>query len=122
MSHPKKIENLEQYFINREIMNDTARQVAKDLRLAPFEISFEADAPAPYEQMMQFVLPAITELFSGQAQKLQQTIYQVDLSESRFRAALRAENPSLALADEILKRLLQKVVIRRLYSNGAAGV
>jgi len=121
MSHPKRIENLEQYFINREIMNDTARQVAKDLRLAPFEISFEENSPSPYEQMMQNVLPAITELLNGNAQKLQQTIYQVDLSETRFRGALRTENPALTLADEILKRLLQKVVIRRLYSSGNAG-
>jgi hypothetical protein len=117
MTHPKRIENLEQYFINTEIMKALAAQVAKDLKLDPFEISLNEGDPSPYHQIQSLVLPVINELLRGQAQKLQQCIYQIDLAESVYKRSLQAEDPASALTDEIMKRLLQKVVIRKLYST-----
>lgn len=118
MSDLSQIKNLEQYFINRKIIEETAAQAAKDLGITPFDLDFSDSAKTPYEQLSAKLTPVIEDLMQVNRQKLQQTIYQVDLPEKLFVQALSGSNPTATLTDFILKRLLQKVVIRRHYSQG----
>jgi hypothetical protein len=118
MSDLSRLENLEQYFINRKIIEETAAQASKDLGITPFILDFSDSAKTPYHQLHAQLIPVIENLIGENRQKLQQTIYQVDLPEKLFIQALTGPNPAEDLTDVILKRLLQKVVIRRLYSKG----
>jgi hypothetical protein len=52
--------------------------------------------------------------------KLQQLLYRIDISEKRAMEALRGEpgrTPPQMLTELIIKRELQKVVIRRMYKQ-----
>lgn len=118
MSDLSQIKNLEAYYINRKIIEETAAQAAKDLGIIPFALDFSDATKTPYEQLLTHLVPVIEDLMQAKRQKLQQAIYQVDLPEKLFILALSGPNPAVALTDAILKRLLQKVVIRRLYSKG----
>jgi len=88
------------------------------LGITPFALDFSDSAKTPYEQLHAHLLPVIEDLMQANRQKLQQTIYQVDLPEKLFVKTLTGPKPAEELTDVILKRLLQKVVIRRLYSRG----
>lgn len=118
MSDLSRLENLEKYFINRKIIEETAFQASKDLGIPSFTLDFSDTAITPYDQLHAHLVPVIENLIGENRQKLQQTIYQVDLPEKLFIQALTGPNPAVDLTDVILKRLLQKVVIRRLYSKG----
>ena len=118
MSDLLRVENLEQYYINRKIIEETATQASKDLGIKPFTLNFIDSAQTPYDQLHAHLLPVIEDLMQANRQKLQQKIYQVDLPEKLFVQALTGPKPAKNLTDAILKRLLQKVVIRRLYSLG----
>jgi len=107
----------EKHLINDEMIEDTAQQIAKDLRLSEFPINRKPDETA-FEHLFNGVLPEVSRLIKTDIRALPQIIYQVDLSETLVNEAMSTEKPAAQLTTAIIKRCFQKVVLRRMYGRG----
>lgn len=112
--------SLEKYRHDLAIVRETAAQVMKDFGVLGLEIRFSGDPFSAYEELKEQIAPVLFELFQNDRSRFQSLLYRIDLSESKFRKLLGANehaNFSLNLADMILQREFQKVLTRRYFSK-----
>ena len=103
-----------------EIIQETAEQIIKDFGIFGLQLTFEGKAENAYQQLFEQILPHITTLAKTNKQKLMGIIYRIDISDRQLKNAL--ENATHSTFEEtithlILKRELQKVVIRHHFKN-----
>jgi hypothetical protein len=103
--------------INFELLHATHAQIEKDLK-ADVEIDPTSEKPA-YDQLFEPVLAIVKYLLERDTAQLPQALYRIDLNEQMVNRFLLSDSPAELLADAIIRRCFQKVVLRRLYQNGA---
>ncbi len=108
----------DKHLINDELIEDTLRQIVKDLRLPELKLPGIHTSETPFEQLFNLVKPEVEKLMNTELQSLPQVLYQVDLHESHVNEALASDKPAELLTVAIIKRCFQKVVIRRMYNTG----
>lgn len=106
-------------YINRlDLIKDTANQVIKDFDMFGLEIKFSGSAYNAYEELFDQIQPHIENLISSNRQKFMGILYRIDVSEEQLKKAVsenQSEPFSAIITDLVIKRELQKVVIRLQY-------
>jgi hypothetical protein len=108
-------------YINRlDIIRQVSEQVIKDFEMFGLEIKFSGNAYSAYEELFEQVCPHLEKLLHFNQSKFLGILYRIDLSEEQVQKAVR-ENSSepfpVIMTDLILRRELQKVVLREHYKG-----
>ena len=96
------------------------RQLAKDFEQSNFPIDFVSKLEPDYARIHETIL---RELLSSQSKadfNVMQLLYRIDISEAQLKRYLnenKNESYFNVIAELIIKRVLQKVVIRQHYKN-----
>lgn len=112
--------DISNYLNSLELLNETAKQIIKDFGIEGIEISFSGNPENAYHELFGQIEPHILRLLWENTRKLQQLLYRIDISEQQAARALKGEpgkTPPQMLTELIIKRELQKVVIRKLYKG-----
>lgn len=108
-------------YINRlDLIKDTANQVIKDFDMFGLEVKFSGNAYNAYEELFDQIQPHIDKLINSNQQKFLGILYRIDISEEQIKKALNdnlSEPFSCIITDLVIKRELQKVVIRKQYKK-----
>jgi len=111
---------LSQYYINKELIKETADQIIKDFSAFSFLIGFSGNFEKAYHDLYDQLVPIIEELLSNDYGQLMNVLYRIDVKEGELLRHSQ-ENPDLNLANTIsqliIKRELIKVITRRIYRD-----
>ena len=110
--------NITPYFNKLEYINATAEQIKKDFDLFGMEIKFSGQEENAYNELLYQVSPHIAKLIESNYKKLLDLLYRIDVNESKISNLVtdsKVDSLAEAIADLIIKRELQKIVIRRHY-------
>ena len=114
------LSDLSQYFNRIDLIKDTANQIIKDFEMFGLEIKFSGDSFQAYDELFQQIEPHINRLINSNQQKFMGILYRIDLSDHQIKKAMNkntSESFSVVVSDLIIKRELQKVVIRNYYKK-----
>lgn len=112
--------DISSYLNSLELLNETANQLIKDFGIEGIEIKFSGNPDNAYKELFDQIEPHILDLLWKNTRKLQQLLYRIDIPEKLAAKALQGEpgkTPPQMLTELIIKRELQKVVIRRFYKG-----
>jgi hypothetical protein len=112
--------DLSKYFNRLDLIKDTANQIIKDFDMFGLEIKFSGNAFNAYEELFEQIEPHIDQLITSNQQKFMSILYRIDLSDEQIKKAVNensSEPFSAIVSDLIIKRELQKVVIRNHYKT-----
>lgn len=114
------LSNLSQYFNKLDLIKDTAEQIIKDFDMFGLEIRFSGNAYNAYEELFEQIEPHIKKLIDSNPSKFMGILYRIDVSDEQVKKAVKenASEPfSEIITDLIIRRELQKVVIRQHYKT-----
>lgn len=114
------LSNISQYFNRLDLIKATADQIIKDFDMFGLEIKFSGNAYNAYEELFEQIEPHIDQLLNSNRQKFMGILYRIDLSDEQVKIAVNnnsSEPFSAIISDLIIKRELQKVVIRNQYKK-----
>ncbi len=102
-----------------DLLSQVVAQINKDFQLNGFEVEFSGQGETAYQELTEQITPVIEYLIEKQPDRFWNLLYSIDLSENKVKKALFGAEPDSIqqLTDLILKRELQKVVIRNFYSG-----
>jgi hypothetical protein len=112
--------NLTQYFNRLDLIKETSDQIIKDFEMFGIELKFSGSAYNAYEELFDQIEPHIKKMIDTNTSKFMGILYRIDLSDEQLKKAVRensSEPFSSIVTDLIIKRELQKVVIRNHYKN-----
>jgi hypothetical protein len=112
--------DLSQYFNRPDMIKATADQIIKDFEMFGLEIKFSGNAYNAYEELFDQIEPHIKKLIDSNHSKFISILYRIDLNDEQVKKAVdnnSSEPFSEILTDLIIKRELQKVVIRIHYKS-----
>lgn len=114
------LSELSAYYSRKDLLQKVVAQLKKDFNWFNFQITFKGDQESPYRELYNQILPLIEELLNDDYPKLIAMLYRIDIDEGFLNRKLK-ENPQAdtdeVITDLILKRELQKVIIRDIYSS-----
>lgn len=108
------------YLQNAEILQLTAEQIKKDFSFFDLILDIENIALNEYDLIYRQVLQQIKKLLSASSQKIYALLYRIDISEAQLKKEAQQHQeqaPEEIITHLIIKRCLQKVVLRKLYST-----
>jgi hypothetical protein len=114
------IKNISQYFNRLDLIKDTASQIIKDFDMFGMDIKFSGNAYNAYEELFEQIEPHIHKLISNNHSKFLGVLYRIDISDIQIKKAVdsnASESFSEIITDLVIKRELQKVVIRQYYKK-----
>lgn len=114
------LSNLSQYFNQIELIKATAEQIIKDFEMFGMKIRFSGNAYNAYEELFEQIEPHIKKLIDSNHSKFMGILYRIDLNDEQVKRAINensSEPFSDIITDLIIKRELQKVVIRNHYKT-----
>lgn len=118
---PLSSQDFDRYQRSVTLLQDVVAQINKDFRLNGFEVEFSGEGETAYHELSTQLAPVIDYMLEHQTETFWNLIYSIDLNENRVKQILfgddEVENAIGQLTDLILKRELQKVVIRHFYSG-----
>ncbi len=112
--------DLSPYINKLGLIQETADQIIKDFEMFELHVKFSGNAYNAYQELYDQVEPHINELIHGNQQKFLSILYRIDVSEQQIKIAVNDNNTepfSSIVTDLIIKRELQKVVIRNYYKT-----
>lgn len=108
-------------YINRlDLIKSAAQQIIKDFDMFGLEITFSGNPYNAYEELFDQIEPHINNLITNDQQKFMAILYRIDVSDTQIKKAVNenaSESFSEIITDQIIKRELQKVVIRNHFKN-----
>ena len=114
------LSELSAYYSRTDLLEKVVEQLKKDFNWFNFEITFKGTEESPYQELYNQILPLIEELLNDDYPKLMAMLYRIDLDEDFLNRKLK-ENAQAdtdeIITDLIIKRELQKVIIREMYSS-----
>lgn len=103
------------------LLEKVVAQINKDFRLRGFDVGFSGKGETAYQELTDQLKPVVEYMLENQTEKFWNLVYGIDLSEAKVRRILFGKDEEIdaiqELTDLILKRELQKVVIRLHYSG-----
>jgi hypothetical protein len=115
-----KLSELSAYYQRTDLLEKVVEQVKKDFNCFSFEITFSNSEESPYIELYNQILPFIDELLNDDYPKLLAMLYRIDIDDDFLNRKLKESEHSdthEVITDLILKRELQKVIIREMYSS-----
>jgi hypothetical protein len=117
------LDELNYYRLDLALIQETTQQLIKDFGLFGIKIAFPADEKTTYEELKNQVAISIDEFLANTPHKLTSMLYAIDMGEEKVRKIL--EDPSSDRAQElselIIRRELQKVITRKIFSKPKSG-
>ncbi|MFT6211872.1 MAG: septation ring formation regulator EzrA [Bacteroidia bacterium] len=118
---PLSTTDFKRYERSAVLLQDVVAQINKDFRLNGFEVEFSGEGETAYQELSEQLIPVIEYMLEHQTETFWNLVYSIDLNEAKVKRILFAQeevdNAIGQLTDLILKRELQKVVIRHFYSG-----
>ena len=114
------INTISQYFNRLDLIKNAADQIIKDFEMFGLEVRFSGNAYNAYEELFDQIEPHINELVASNQQKFMGILYRIDVGDAQIKKAMNdngSESFSEIITDLIIKRELQKVVIRNHFKN-----
>jgi hypothetical protein len=114
------LSDISRYFNRLELIQATADQIKKDFEMFGLEIRFSGNTYEAYEELFNQILPHIDHLISSNRSKFMGILYRIDLNDEQIQKAIssNASEPfPEIITDLIIRRELQKVVIRNHYKS-----
>ena len=120
MSKPiPTLNELSVYFNREDLIRKVVEQIQKDFNWFSYNIVIEGKATTPYLELFQQILPYVDDLLNDDYAKLLSLLYRIDIEEDflnkKLKENLHADTAEI-ITDLIIKRELQKVIIREMYS------
>jgi hypothetical protein len=109
--------NITTQLTSEGLFQEFKRQLAKDFEQSNFSSDFISELQPEYDLIHKKM---VTQLQRNEQRNLMQLLYRIDISDSQLKKYLLAqkdEDPLNVIAELIIKRTLQKVVIKRFYKN-----
>ena len=100
-------------------MKEVVHQINKDFQLNGLDVEFSGEGETAYTELTDQIKPVVEYLLEKQPDRFWNLLYSIDISEAKVKEALFGSEPDSIglLTNLILKRELQKVVIRHFYSG-----
>lgn len=115
------LSELTPYYNRTDLLEKVVSQIQKDFNWFNFEIKFSGkEGITPYQELFQQILPLVDEMLNDDYIKLMSLLYRIDLDEDFLNRKLKENAQSdtdEVIADLIIKRELQKVIIKDIYSS-----
>jgi hypothetical protein len=108
------------YLTDLQILQQTADQIKKDFSFFSLEIKFSGNREEAYTELFNQIYPHLKILMDSDYEKFLSLLYRIDLSEKQIhqaQSADKSEEPAKIISGLIIKRCLQKVILRKLYST-----
>ena len=105
---------------NKDLFEAFKRQLMKDFEQSSFRVAFIATLEPEYERIHKTIALELARNEIKTNANLMQLLYRIDISEAqlkRYRDKDKNEKYFNVVAELIIKRILQKVVVRQLYKN-----
>ncbi|MBL7884014.1 MAG: hypothetical protein JNL69_08085 [Bacteroidia bacterium] len=102
------------------MIKDTANQIIKDFDIFGMEVNFSGNVYNAYEELFNQIEPHIKKLIDTNQAKFMGILYRIDVSDEQIKKAINqnsSESFSEIITDLIIRRELQKVVIRQHYKS-----
>ena len=119
--HIPSLSELTPYYNRRDLLEKVVEQVKKDFDWFSFEIKFTGKEDiTPYQELYNQILPLIEGLLNDDYPKLMAMLYRIDIDDEFLNRQLKESSHAdtdEVITDLILKRELQKVIIRQIYSG-----
>ena len=112
--------SIQAYITNIDILRQTVEQIKKDFDLFGMEIKFSGNNYDAYEELFNQIQPHIEQLIQKDYQRFMNILYRIDVNEQQLKQKLHensSESTGEIISDLIIKRELQKVVIRNYYKQ-----
>jgi len=103
---------------SNQFLNETTTQLEKDFLTVG--VNFDIDKPVKdYKQLFSFTTNLVNALNEQDSKRIINLLYRIDLSEEKVQAEMQNTQHTFSelLAELIVKRELQKVIIKNYYSN-----
>lgn len=100
------------------------QQLAKDFEQSNFPVDFIQDLVPDYGSIHEAIVRELVRSQSKLDSTIMQLLYRIDISEAQLKRYLnenKSESYFNVVAELIIKRVLQKVVIRQHYKNQGNG-
>ena len=113
-----EIQKIDSYLKSGDFLEETVNQLSKDFLM--IGINFDIDSPvSDYNYLFSFTCHLVNELNEQNPQKILNLLYRIDLSEEKVKEEIKKTKLSFIeiLSEMILKRELQKIIIKDYYSN-----
>lgn len=114
------LSELSPYYNRTDLLEKVVAQIKKDFNWFSLEITFTSNEESPYQELYKQILPLIDELLNDDYPKLMAMLYRIDLDEDFLNRKLKETehvDTDEIITDLIIKRELQKIIIRELYSG-----
>lgn len=112
--------DISKYFNQLDLIKQTAEQIIKDFDMFGMEVKFSGNPYNAYEELFDQVEPHIKKLIDTNHSKFIGILYRIDLNDDQVKKAVNenaSESFSEIITDLIIKRELQKTVIRNHYKG-----
>lgn len=112
--------SIQPHLANIDLLTQTAEQIIKDFGMFGLEVRFSGSRSNAYDELFGQIHPHIEKLMSGNYEKFMNVLYRIDLNESLLKKKLSentSESTGEVITELIIKRELQKVVIRNYYKQ-----
>ena len=118
-----KLNELQPYYNRQDLLEKVVAQIQKDFDWFNLEVKFTNNLElSAYQELYEQILPLIEEMLNDDYIKLMSILYRIDIDEDFLNRKLK-EIPNAdtdeVIADLIIKRELQKVIIKHIYSSGS---
>ena len=103
---------------SNQFLNETTTQLEKDF--LSVGVNFDIDKPVQdYKQLFSFASSLVNSLNEQDPKRIINLLYRIDLSEEKVQDEMKISILTFSelLAELIVKRELQKVIIKNYYSN-----
>jgi len=114
------LNELSTYYNRQDLLEKVVNQIKKDFDWFSFEIKFTGEQESAYMELFQQILPLVDELLNDDYPKLMSLLYRIDIDDDMLDRKLKEYgqiDTHELITDLIIKRELQKVIIREIYSG-----
>jgi disulfide oxidoreductase YuzD len=112
--------NITNQLTSKELFDAFKAQLARDFDQSNFQSDFVAALEPDYQRIHEKIMHELQQNEKRADFNLMHLLYRVDISEAQLKRYLsesKGEGHFHVIAELIIKRVLQKVVIRRYYKN-----
>ena len=102
---------------NEDLVRKTLKQVEKDFGDVILQLDEVPVSETYFFDLVTDLSYTVEALLEKNPEKLFSLLYRIDLPEGLAQQALSSDKPHFALSELIMKRELQKVVLRQRYSS-----
>lgn len=120
----RNLPDIQNQLRSQDLFDAFKTQLAKDFQQSNFPIDFVEKLPSDYESLLEKIIAQLQCYEKRTDVTVWQLLYRIDISEVQLKKYI-SEHPHESLlktmAELIIMRVLQKVVIKRMYKQNEAG-